>query len=65
MTTPLQAARRARGWSQARMAWELIRLAERKEIKHIASAASLKTQISLWENGHVTPIITRHCYVSF
>jgi transcriptional regulator with XRE-family HTH domain len=55
MTTPLQAARRAHGWSQARMAWELIKLAERKKIKHIASAASLKTQISRWENGHVTP----------
>jgi len=55
MTTPLQAARRARGWSQSRMAWELIKLAERKKIKHIASAASLKTQISRWENGHVTP----------
>ena len=37
------------------MAWELIKLAERKKIKHIASAASLKTQISRWENGHVTP----------
>ncbi len=36
------------------MAWELRRLAERKEI-NIASAASLKTQISRWENGHVTP----------
>ena len=37
------------------MAWELRKLAERKKIKHIASAASLKTQISRWENGHVTP----------
>ena len=36
------------------MAWEMRRLAERKEI-NIASAASLKTQISRWENGHVTP----------
>jgi len=54
MTTPLQAARHARGWSQARMAWELRRLAERKEL-NIASAASLKTQISRWENGHVMP----------
>jgi transcriptional regulator with XRE-family HTH domain len=54
MTTPLQAARRARGWSQARMVWELMRLAERKTIP-VASAASLKTQLSRWENGHVTP----------
>src|SRR5271166_2544222 len=54
MTTPLQAARRARAWSQARMVWELMRLAERKKVK-ISSAASLKTQLSRWENGHVTP----------
>src|SRR5580704_3440225 len=54
MTTPLQAARRARGWSQPRMVWELMRLAERKEVS-VASAASLKTQLSRWENGHVTP----------
>jgi transcriptional regulator with XRE-family HTH domain len=54
MTTPLQAARHARGWSQARMVWELRRLAERKEVP-VASAASLKTQLSRWENGHVTP----------
>jgi transcriptional regulator with XRE-family HTH domain len=55
MTTPLQAARRAQGWSQERMALELRRLAARKNIKQMASAASLKTQISRWENGHVTP----------
>jgi len=36
------------------MVWELMRLAERKKLK-IASAASLKTQLSRWENGHVTP----------
>jgi tetratricopeptide (TPR) repeat protein len=54
MTTPLQAARHARGWSQARMAWELTRLAERKKLP-IASVTSLKTQLSRWENGHVTP----------
>jgi len=54
MTTPLQAARRARGWSQPRMAYELRRLAQHKEIS-VASAASLKTQISRWENGHITP----------
>ena len=54
MTTPLQAARRARGWSQVRAVSELVRLATWKEI-HVASAASLKTQLSRWENGHVTP----------
>ena len=54
MATPLQAARHARGWSQARMVSELMRLARWKKIG-VASAASLKTQLSRWENGHVTP----------
>ncbi len=36
------------------MVWELMKLAERKKIG-VASAASLKTQLSRWENGHVTP----------
>jgi transcriptional regulator with XRE-family HTH domain len=54
MATALQAARRARGWSQARAVWELMRLAEAKGLK-VASATSLKTQLSRWENGHVTP----------
>ena len=54
MTTPLQAARRARGWSQVRMVSGLMKLAERKELP-VASAAGLKTQLSRWENGHVTP----------
>ena len=54
MTTPLQAARRARGWSQPRAVSELMRLARWKGIR-VASAASLKTQLSRWENGHVTP----------
>ena len=54
MATPLQAARHARGWSQARMVSELMRLARWKKID-VASAASLKTQLSRWENGHVTP----------
>jgi hypothetical protein len=36
------------------MVWELMRLAEQKKIP-VASAASLKTQLSRWENGHVTP----------
>src|SRR5690348_7837450 len=54
MATPLQAARLARGWSQARMVSELMRLARWEKID-VASAASLKTQLSRWENGHVTP----------
>jgi hypothetical protein len=36
------------------MVSELMRLARWKEIG-VASAASLKTQLSRWENGHVTP----------
>ena len=54
MTTPLQAARRARGWSQVRAVSGLMDLARKKEIG-VASAASLKTQLSRWENGQVTP----------
>ena len=54
MTSALQSARRTRGWSQARTAWELTRLAQRQGLT-VASAASLKTQLSRWENGHVTP----------
>jgi transcriptional regulator with XRE-family HTH domain len=54
MTTPLQAARHAKGWSQSRAAWELIQLAKRKKIS-VASNRSLKTQLSRWENGHITP----------
>jgi hypothetical protein len=54
MTTPLQAARRTRGWSQVRMVSGLMRLAQQKEMP-VASASSLKTQLSRWENGHVTP----------
>lgn len=54
MATPLQAARRARGWSQARTVWELTRLAGQRNTR-VASAASLKTELSRWENGHVTP----------
>ena len=36
------------------MVSELMRLARWKKID-VASAASLKTQLSRWENGHVTP----------
>jgi tetratricopeptide (TPR) repeat protein len=54
MTTSLQAARTARGWSQTRAVWELMRLADSKGIT-VATAASLKTQLSRWENGHIAP----------
>jgi transcriptional regulator with XRE-family HTH domain len=54
MKTPLQAARQAKGWSQAAAVSRLIRLANQRKIS-VASAQSLKTQLSRWENGHVTP----------
>jgi hypothetical protein len=54
MPTALQDARRKLGWSQTRTVWELTRLAESREMK-LASARSLKTALSRWENGHVTP----------
>src|SRR6266705_306565 len=54
MTTPLQAARHARGWSQVRAVSGLMDIARKKEMR-VASAASLKTQLSRWENGQVTP----------
>jgi transcriptional regulator with XRE-family HTH domain len=52
--TLLQAARRALGWSQGRAVWEIVNLAQSKKMT-VASAPSLKTQLSRWENGHVTP----------
>jgi transcriptional regulator with XRE-family HTH domain len=55
MTNPLKAARLSAGWSQPRLAYELRKLAQSKRIG-VASAASLKTQISRWENGHVLPV---------
>jgi hypothetical protein len=54
MPSALQTARRKRGWSQARTVWELTRLAQSRDMK-LASARSLKTALSRWENGHVTP----------
>lgn len=56
-TTPrgaLRSARMERGWSQARAAAELRALALRHGGPD-ASAASLKTQLSRWENGHAVP----------
>ena len=55
MANPLKTARLSAGWSQARLAHELRRLAQRTQIG-VASADSLKTQISRWENGHVLPV---------
>ncbi|AYG80122.1 hypothetical protein DWB77_02248 [Streptomyces hundungensis] len=50
MAKGLRSARTARGWSQDRLVYEMQRFAERGLID-IASAASLKTYISEWENG--------------
>jgi len=52
--TWLQAARRAQGWSQGRVVWEITNLAARKGMT-VSTARSLKTQLSRWENGHITP----------
>ncbi|MEU0667807.1 helix-turn-helix transcriptional regulator [Streptomyces lavendulocolor] len=46
----LRAARTARGWSQDRLIFEIERYAQR-HLTDIASAASLKTYVSEWENG--------------
>lgn len=51
---PLAVARRARGWSQARAARELAGLAAARGVA-TAAPASLKTQLSRWENGHTRP----------
>jgi transcriptional regulator with XRE-family HTH domain len=50
----LRAARVERGWSQAEAARALRELAGRRAGPE-ASAASLKTQLSRWENGHSRP----------
>ncbi|MFC7964931.1 helix-turn-helix domain-containing protein [Streptomyces cinereoruber] len=50
MATGLRAARTARGWSQDRLVYEIRRAAEQR-LLDIASAASLKTYVSEWENG--------------
>ncbi|AWL39830.1 MULTISPECIES: helix-turn-helix transcriptional regulator [unclassified Streptomyces] len=50
MARGLKAARAARGWSQDRLVYEMRRVAEQR-LLDIASAASLKTYISEWENG--------------
>lgn len=53
-TGALRGARAARGWSQSEAAGALRALAERRGGPD-ASAASLKTQLSRWENGHARP----------
>ncbi|QJY46904.1 helix-turn-helix domain-containing protein [Pseudonocardia broussonetiae] len=53
-TSALREARAARGWSQSGAAGALRALAERRGGPD-ASAASLKTQLSRWENGHARP----------
>lgn len=53
MATGLRAARTARGWSQDRLIYEMRRFAEQR-LLDIASAASLKTYVSEWENGRRT-----------
>jgi transcriptional regulator with XRE-family HTH domain len=52
--TSLRAARDAQGWSQAVAARALAGLARERGVL-VASAASLKTLLSRWENGHATP----------
>jgi transcriptional regulator with XRE-family HTH domain len=54
METRLMAARTARGWSQLRLITELERRARALELT-LPGRASLKTQVSRWENGHVSP----------
>jgi transcriptional regulator with XRE-family HTH domain len=54
METRLKAVRQARGWSQLRLVSEMERLAKAGDLP-VASRASLKTQVSRWENGHVRP----------
>jgi transcriptional regulator with XRE-family HTH domain len=55
MMNLLKQARLSAGWSQPRLAYELRKLAQSQRIG-VASADSLKTQISRWENGHVLPV---------
>lgn len=50
----LRAARRAHGWSQSEAATRLAELARARGTP-VAGAASLKTQLSRWENGHALP----------
>jgi transcriptional regulator with XRE-family HTH domain len=52
--TRLKAVRQARGWSQLRLITELEQVSAARGIRP-PTRASLKTQVSRWENGHVEP----------
>ncbi|MEX0427732.1 hypothetical protein AB3X52_08885 [Nocardioides sp. DS6] len=54
METRLKAARQALGWSQLRLISELEALGASRRVP-LPTRESLKTQLSRWENGHVTP----------
>lgn len=54
METRLKTVRQARGWSQARLMLELERVGQARGTP-VPGRASLKTQVSRWENGHVVP----------
>lgn len=56
-STPLRQARHARGWSQSRLIHQLCQEAATRGVT-LPGAASLKTQVSRWENGHRTPDAT-------
>lgn len=50
MTMRLREARQARGWSQARLIYEIERYAARRGLR-IASTSSLRVYVSEWENS--------------
>src|SRR3954447_22591240 len=50
----LRAARDERGWSQARLMYELERLASASGLA-VPGRESLRIMVSRWENGHVRP----------
>lgn len=54
MDTQLKAARHARGWSQLRVLTQLEALGRQRGVA-MPTRASLKTELSRWENGHVQP----------
>ncbi|MGY2876464.1 transcriptional regulator with XRE-family HTH domain [Marmoricola sp. URHA0025 HA25] len=54
METRLKASRQARGWSQLHLVAELERACTARGIGP-PTRASLKTQVSRWENGHIEP----------
>lgn len=53
-TSVLRSARRARGWSQARLISALQEQADRDHVV-LMTTASLRVALSRWENGHVVP----------